>query len=189
MGAWLVNGGPKPSSHARAIRRYLARGAVLSLAGLDARTGSPSPRSGREIRSCGKPQNTERTLKMKSNEDMTIKEARELIAKAAELRKELGMDSGSQSSAGASHSFKEGEKVFIRCVTHYYTGRVQCVTDSDVVLTDAAWIADTHQFSKALLEGFGDGAEIEPYPNGVKVCRGAMVDHCPWDHDLPKEQR
>jgi len=47
---------------------------------------------------------------------------------------------------GISTSFMVGEKYFIRSVTHYYTGRLKTITDTDLVLEDAAWIADTVRF-------------------------------------------
>lgn len=69
-----------------------------------------------------------------------------------------------------------GNNVFIRTVTHYLTGRVVSVDQSEVVLTDAAWIADTGRFHQAIQSG--SWSEVEPYPDGqpVVVNRGAIVD-------------
>ena len=82
------------------------------------------------------------------------------------------------------HSFIVGEKYLIRTVTMYYTGRVVRVTDYDVVLADAAWIADVGRYSEALETGKLN--EVEPYPNEVVVARGAVVDFTVWSHDLPR---
>jgi len=82
------------------------------------------------------------------------------------------------------HSFQEGKKLFVRTVTHYYTGRVEAVTDTDIVLAQAAWIADTGRFSEFLQTG--NAKEVEPYPDCVIVSRGAIVDWCYWPHDLPR---
>jgi hypothetical protein len=124
---------------------------------------------------------------MKSNEELTIKEANAIINQAAELCSMLNKEPVGTSSnpAGTSHSFREGEAVFIRAVTNYYTGRVVRVTDSDVVLAEATWIADTKRFGKALSDGFSSEAEIEPYPDGCVVSRGAIVDWSTWQHTLP----
>lgn len=77
--------------------------------------------------------------------------------------------------------------VFVRTVTHYYTGRLVAVTDQEIVLADCAWIADTGRFSSALQTG--DLVEVEPYPDGVDVVinRGAIVDCCAWSHPLPRK--
>jgi len=84
-----------------------------------------------------------------------------------------------------SHSFKIGQKVFIRTVTMYYTGRVVGVTDSEVVLDDAAWIGSSGRWNNALVQGELD--EVEPYPETVYVSRGGIIDWSTWLHDLPRE--
>lgn len=90
-------------------------------------------------------------------------------------------------SSGKSHSFQVGEKYLIRGVTMYYTGRVVSVTDSDIVLEDAAWIADTGRFSDALATG--DLKEVEPYKDPVIVSRGIIVDATKWNFDLPRVRK
>lgn len=79
-----------------------------------------------------------------------------------------------------------GNSVFIRTVTMYYTGEIVGVTDGEVLIQNAAWIADTGRFSKALATG--ELNEIEPYPDGavVSVSRGAIIDVCNWKHALPR---
>jgi len=80
---------------------------------------------------------------------------------------------------------KVGEKVLIRCVTHYYTGKVEIVTDEEIILSNAAWIADMGRFSEALKNG--TLSEVEPYPDGlISINRGAVVDVAPWNHELPR---
>lgn len=86
-----------------------------------------------------------------------------------------------------SHSFRVGEKYLIRTVTMHYTGRVVNVTDTDVLLEDAAWIADTGRYADSLSDG--TLGEVEPYPNQVAVSRGAIVDFAIWQHELPRRQQ
>jgi len=74
--------------------------------------------------------------------------------------------------------------VFVRAVTHYHTGRIVKLTEQEVVLADAAWIASTGRFSAALTSGVLD--EIEPYPGLVSIGRGAIVDVTDWLHALPR---
>lgn len=82
----------------------------------------------------------------------------------------------------------EGQAVFIRTVTHHYTGRVVSITDRWLVIEDAAWIADDGRFSAALSSG--ELSEVEPYPDGaVWIGVGAILDVSEWHHDLPRQVR
>lgn len=77
-----------------------------------------------------------------------------------------------------------GASVLIRTVTHYYTGRVVLLTRDEVVLSDAAWVADTGRYHVALRDG--TLVEVEPYPEPVSIARGAIVDVAAWSHPLPR---
>lgn len=82
-----------------------------------------------------------------------------------------------------------GTPVFIRTVTHHYTGRVVEYAEEEVALEDAAWIADDGRFAEAMKSGeFG---EVEPYPDGRRVVinRGAIIDWSPAPAELPRSQR
>jgi hypothetical protein len=75
------------------------------------------------------------------------------------------------------HPYKIGANYFIRTVTHHYTGKLSQVFPTELVLTDAAWIADDGRFADALKSG--EFAEVEPYPDGeVIIGRGAILDAC-----------
>jgi hypothetical protein len=82
-----------------------------------------------------------------------------------------------------------GNTVFCRTVTHYYTGRIVAVTRDEIVLADAAWIADSGRFADAMRTG--ELNEIEPYPDATRVSlmRGAGCDVCDWPHPLPRTQK
>lgn len=80
-----------------------------------------------------------------------------------------------------------GKNVFVRTVTHHYTGRLDSVEDGFLHLEDASWIADDGRFADALAEG--DLAEVEPYPADCYVAIGSLVDLCAWNHDLPRKQK
>ena len=55
------------------------------------------------------------------------------------------------------------------------TGRLVAVTDKELVLEDAAWIADTGRFSDALKKCQFN--EVEPFPDGkVILNRSAIID-------------
>jgi len=99
-----------------------------------------------------------------------------------QLRELLGKTGGNPPSF-----FQVGKSYLIRTVTHYYTGSVFMVTDAEVILTDAAWIADTGRFSDSLANG--SLSEVEPYKNPVMLSRGAIVDATEWNHPLPRSQK
>jgi len=71
--------------------------------------------------------------------------------------------------------WKIGKCYLIRTVTMIQTGRLIKVTDKELVLEEAAWIADTGRFSDALVSL--DFSEVEPFPDGfVIIGRGAVID-------------
>ena len=78
-----------------------------------------------------------------------------------------------------------GNTVLIRTVTNYYTGRIAAFTDAEILLDDAAWVADTGHFTNALTTG--TLSDVEPYVGPVVVSRGALVDCCDWRHPLPRQ--
>jgi hypothetical protein len=80
-----------------------------------------------------------------------------------------------------------GKSVFVRAVTHYYTGKLVLLTPDALVLEDAAWVADTGRWTTALRDGVLN--EVEPYPGRCYVMRGAVVDVSEWAHALPREQK
>ncbi len=82
-----------------------------------------------------------------------------------------------------------GRNYFIRTVTHIDIGKLVAVTDKELVLIDASWIADAGRYAQAIADGVLE--EVEPYPDGKKVIlgRGALIDAVIWEHDLPREQK
>lgn len=84
-------------------------------------------------------------------------------------------------------AWKIGQAYFIRTVTNYLTGRLVALTSQELVLEEAAWIADTGRFSNALKSG--QFSEIEPFNGTVIVGRGSIVDAQEWFLILPKEQK
>lgn len=82
-----------------------------------------------------------------------------------------------------------GTPMFIRTVTHHITGRLVSIDDHEVILEDAAWIADDGRFAEAL-KSPDKFNEVEPFPDGiVAVGRGAIIDACHYLHDLPRKTK
>lgn len=71
--------------------------------------------------------------------------------------------------------WKIGANYLIRTVTMIDTGRLVAVTPQELVLEDAAWIADTGMFADSLKTCEFD--EVEPFPDGrVIIGRAAVID-------------
>lgn len=88
-----------------------------------------------------------------------------------------------------SHPYEVNKNYFIRTVTHHLTGKLVKVTSKELVLEQAAWIADDGRFYDALKTGKLN--EVEPFPQDVQVIvgRGALIDAVIWKHALPAEQK
>lgn len=104
--------------------------------------------------------------------------------------KELQKIFGSKNTNGLpeDHPYELGKPYFIRTVTHYYAGRLVAVYQNELVLEDAAWIADTGRFHVAMATGAFD--EVEPYPAGrVIIGRGSVIDATVAPVPLPMEAK
>jgi len=109
-------------------------------------------------------------------DDLTIGEAKELAR----------LFGGTQSAA--QHPYDVGKNYLVRTVTMILTGRLVEVGPQELVLEDAAWIADTERWWNCL--STGQLREVEPYPDGrVIVGRGGIIDVCVWGHALPRTQK
>lgn len=109
---------------------------------------------------------------------LTIGELKQLVA----MTKGIGVGCAPQSEPNV----KVGQNILIRGVTLYYVGHVERVSETEIVLSEASWVADTGRFNEALRTGVL--SEVEPFPNGeVVVKQGAIMDYSPWPHSLPKE--
>lgn len=79
-----------------------------------------------------------------------------------------------------------GKNYVIRTVTMIDVGKLVAVTESELVLEDASWIADTGRWHKFLADGVY--SESEPFPDGqVIVGRGAVVDAVLWKHGVVRK--
>jgi len=80
-----------------------------------------------------------------------------------------------------------GKNYLFRSCTYHYIGTVSKIRGDEIMLSPAAWLADSGRFSNALKTGAVN--EVEPYvqESFCVVMRQALVDYCPWDHGVPKE--
>jgi hypothetical protein len=106
---------------------------------------------------------------------------------------EAAFDEGNRSQKLTDHNhildiMYSGKNIFIRTVTHHYTGKFVMVSDGFIVLEKAAWIADDGRFSDCIKTG--KISEVEPYfDDRMTVSVGAIIDSCEWKHDLPRSQK
>jgi hypothetical protein len=90
-------------------------------------------------------------------------------------------------AAVTSEPWEIGACYLIRTVTMIDTGRLVAVTPQELVLEDAAWIADTGRFADALKSVQFN--EVEPFPSGrVIVGRGSIIDAAKID-STPRSQK
>ena len=111
--------------------------------------------------------NKNRKLKTMINiEELTIKQVREL----ADLFNTL------VAPRQDDNPFEVGANYFIRTVTHHHTGKLVRVTPTELVITDAAWIADDGRLTESLQTG--NFSEVEMFPPNTQVIigRGSLID-------------
>ena len=62
----------------------------------------------------------------------------------------------------AESPYRVGNTVLIRTVTYFWVGTIVQISETECLLRDASWVADTGRFSRALVTG--EFEEIEPVP-------------------------
>ena len=109
-------------------------------------------------------------------DDMTLGELREIAA--------LFTKSVPTCQNGDS-PWEVGKNYFLRTVTHHFTGKLVAVHASEIVLTQAAWIADDGRFADAVAKG--TFSEVEPFPADAEVIvnRASLVDAVKVTFQLP----
>jgi hypothetical protein len=83
--------------------------------------------------------------------------------------------------------FQIGKKYYIRTVTYHATGKVKRIKGGFLVLTDAAWIADSGRFREAIMNGVL--SEVEPVEVEMYLNIASITDAFEWKHKLPREQK
>lgn len=118
-------------------------------------------------------------------DNVTIGEARRLIAQAGELCRVFGMGSPVEPQPNDG-LWEVGKAYFIRTVTHHFVGRLIAVTNHELWIEDVAWVADDGRFHECLATGKVN--ECEPCPPGpVPIGRSSLIDAHLWPHALLRE--
>jgi len=89
------------------------------------------------------------------------------------------------------HPFELGKNYLIRTVTMIQLGKLVAVYDKELVLEQAAWIADTGKFSEALEQGIENinSSEIELFIKPAIIGRGALIDATEYIRKMPTETK
>ena len=96
------------------------------------------------------------------------------LGQLKEIARQFNQQVPIQSSA-PSDFWEIGKPYLIRTVTMIDAGTLVAVTEHEIVLRDASWIADTGRFSAALASC--EFNEVEPFPAGLTIVnRGAVID-------------
>ena len=80
-----------------------------------------------------------------------------------------------------------GKNYVIRTVTMIQVGTLVKVTPDELVLKDAAWVADTGRWHNFLKNGSVN--EVEPFVDDVIVGRHSIIDATLWNHELLTKQK
>jgi hypothetical protein len=128
-------------------------------------------------------------------DNLTVKEAMELAAtfglklgdvKIKDIKKYLG--SFGVTDALERHPYKVGENYMIRTVTMIDIGKLVDVYKNELLLQKVSWVAETDRWYDFLKSG--KTKEVEPFPDGeVIIGRGALIDACLWETELPRTQK
>lgn len=115
-----------------------------------------------------------------------------ILSIAIYFRKAPDIQISSESRSSQSY-IKPGENWFIRTVTNYNIGQVECVTSREIIFKKgtASWIASTGRFHNFMRIGADiENCEVEPFGDvPVVLNRESIVDATPWPHKLPLEQK
>lgn len=94
------------------------------------------------------------------------------IGQAKEIASIFGLTAGTL----PSHPFEIGANYFLRTVTHHHTGKLVAVTATELVLENAAWIADDGRLNESLKTGSFNEVEMFPADSKVIIGRGSLID-------------
>lgn len=99
----------------------------------------------------------------------------------------LAIDGKYQEKEKCSCFWEIGKNYFIRTVTMHMVGKLIAISDKEILLENASWVADSGRFHDAMRDGTLD--EVEPFVNDIIVNRTAVIDATVWNHALPTEQK
>lgn len=117
---------------------------------------------------------------------LTLGEAKKKMEEYKELARALNKETHSEDA----QLWEVGKPYFIRTVTMHLMGVVKKVTDKEILLGEASWIADNGRFSDFIAGKYDTNLEVEPFGDqDVIVNRNSLIDAVQWKHKLLTEQK
>ena len=95
--------------------------------------------------------------------ELSIKDLKEIIG-----------TNGKRESSSNETFLEIGENYLIRTVTMIYSGKIKDIKGNEIILEQAAWIADTGRFADNLKSC--EFSEVEPYVNDVIIFKTSFLD-------------
>lgn len=115
----------------------------------------------------------------------TLADIKAALKEIEEVKKLFGINAESVELCDR-HFFEIGKNYLIRTVTMIITGKLEKVGNNELLLSKAAWVADTGRFFDNLkIEQFD---EVEPFINDVIIGRGSIIDMTQINK-LPEKQK
>jgi hypothetical protein len=90
---------------------------------------------------------------------------------------------------GSECPYVIGQNYLVETCTKYFTGKLVRVTDKELILSSAAWVADTGKYSTALSTGQLNEVEMLPIDFTPIISRGAIVTVIPISFNLPNSTK
>lgn len=116
-----------------------------------------------------------------------LEEVKEERDELKEQLESLNDDESTPTFTTSAVPFQIGKKYYIRTVTYHATGKVKRIKGGFLVLTDAAWIADSGRFREAITDGVLN--EVEPVDCEMYLNIASITDAFEWKHKLPRTQK
>lgn len=107
-----------------------------------------------------------KTISLDNEKYVKLKDAEDMV-KAAQ-KKTVKLKQATQ-----PHPFTVGQFFHLETVTKFFVGTVVAVSDKEIILNDAAWVAHMgrpHQYFKGTAP-----TSLEPLGDGYGVCRDSLV--------------
>lgn len=80
------------------------------------------------------------------------------------------------------------KNIFLRTVTHHYTGHVVEVDSMSMTLEKAAWICDDGRFHNAMKDS-SNFNEVEPFVNPITINLYSILECTELEGELPRKQK
>jgi hypothetical protein len=109
-------------------------------------------------------------------ENLTVKQIREIQHLFLSNQKEENI-------------YNIGSNYMVQTVTNYFIGKLEKVTNNEIILSECSWIPDTGVFSTALKNGVFE--EVEPMPDEFMniIFKSSIINIYKVNFKIPRERK